>query len=84
MIPHACMRSCLYAYIYDSKSYIFHSPLIIHGSTMVRKCTRLVSIGNTIYTYLFIYNPSYMYIPFSLQYTCVRGSTQHWKHHTIM
>ena len=68
-IPHK------HKYIYVSNTYIpFSTNTCIHiyGSIMVRKCTRLVSIGNTIYTYLFIYiTPSYMYTPISLQYTCV-------------
>ena len=74
MIPHAYMRSCLlciYKYIYDSKSYICHFPLIYKVPQWYLKCIRLV-IGNTLYMPIYLcMSPNYMYIPFSLQYTCV-------------
>ena len=64
---YAVLSLCIYLLL-----QIIYMPFSvnIHGSTMVRKSIRLVSIGNTIYTYLFIYmSPNYMYIPIFLQYT---------------
>ena len=51
-----------YIHIYDSKSYICHSPLIYKVPQGYLKCIRLV-IGNTIYAYLFMYVPElYVYV----------------------
>ena len=72
MIPHACMRSCLLCiYIYDSTSSIYHSPLKYKVPQWYVKCIRLLSIGNTIYAYLFIYVPQlYVYTIFPTIHMC--------------
>ena len=85
MIPHACMRSCLLCiYIYDSTSYIYHSPLKYKVPQWYVKCIRLLSKGNTIYAYLFIYVPQlYVYTIFPTIHMCVRFDSA-LEHHTIM
>ena len=83
--------TCMYAvlsfmhiYIYDSTSYIYHSPLKYKVPQWYVKCIRLLSIGNTIYAYLFIYVPQlYVYTIFPTIHMRVRFDSA-LEHHTIM
>ena len=76
--------SFMHIYIYDSTSSIYHSPLKYKVAQWYVKRIRLLSIGKTIYAYLFIYVPQlYVYTIFPTIHMRVRFDSA-LEHHTIM